>query len=348
MGLICSGDLDENEKQHQLEQLQEVREFCDNEMECRRQQILRQFGEQFNAQHCQKRCDVCFRDEAMVKQDFTDTAVNLIRIVSDLTRKGDTLSKTMLVDVFRGSKRKEVVSRGFQNIPLFGVGKCYNKELVTRIIDQLVKQGGLEWSFVRRDVWSVKYIILGLNATGFKERKLSLVLQVKAAESSAPPKDGPSTGSKPRGTAKNPGAESAPAHNYDPLYIDSSGEEDQMEDIQPSSSLGRPAPVTVLPVAPSDNVLTRCFNELLKMRNEIAVENGFANPDDLVHERSIHHLSLLTVEDPEALRRCMLEFEGHKNMFKLCGKQFLAILHNHHFPRLHMKEALHKHYTYRA
>jgi hypothetical protein len=84
--------------------------------------------------------------------------------------------------------------------------------------------------------------------------------------------------------------------------------------------------------------------------------NRFANPDDLVHETSIHHLSLLTVEgeysvlsrgslltgidwaDSEALRHCMLEFEGHKDMFKLCGRQFLAILHNHHFPKLHIKE----------
>lgn len=160
MGLIHNGDLDDNEKQHQLEQLQEVREFCDNEMECRRQQILRQFGEQFEPQHCQKRCDVCLRDEVVVQQDFTDAAINLLRIVSDLTTDGDTLSKTMLVDVFRGSKRKEVISRGLQNNPLFGAGKCYNKDLVTRIIDQLVKQSGLEWSFVRKDIWSAKYIIV--------------------------------------------------------------------------------------------------------------------------------------------------------------------------------------------
>lgn len=158
--LINSGDIDENEKQHQREQLQEVREFCDNQMECRRQQILRQFGEQFNPQHCRKRCDVCLRDEVMVQQDFSDAAVNLLRIVSGLTRDGDTLSKTMLVDVFRGSQKKEVISRGLQNNPLFGVGKCYNKDLVTRIIDQLVKQEGLEWSYVRKEVWSSKYIIV--------------------------------------------------------------------------------------------------------------------------------------------------------------------------------------------
>lgn len=166
MGLIHTGDLDANEKQHQLEQLQEVREFCDNEMECRRQQILRQFGEQFDSQHCRKRCDVCLKDEAVVQQDFTDAGVDLLRIVSDLTRTGDTLSKTMLVDVFWGSKKKEIMSRGLQNHPLFGVGKCYKKDLVTRIIDQLVKQGGLEWSFVRKDAWSVKYIIVSSRVVG--------------------------------------------------------------------------------------------------------------------------------------------------------------------------------------
>ena len=160
LSLIYSGDLEDSDKKHQVEQLQEVREFCDNEMECRRQQILRHFGERFDRQHCQKRCDVCLRDETVVEQDFTDAATNLLQIVSDLTMNGDTLSKTMLVDVYRGANNKEVKSRGLQNNPLFGAGKCYNKELVTRIIDQLVKQNGLDWSFVRREAWSVKYIIV--------------------------------------------------------------------------------------------------------------------------------------------------------------------------------------------
>lgn len=153
---------------------------------------------------------------------------------------------------------------------------------------------------------------LGLNATGFKEQRLKLVLQVKAAEYSNLPKNGSSTSSKPKGSSKKLEVGSASAHDYDPLYIDSSGEEDPMEDIQSSASVSRPVGATALPVSPSDNVLTRCFHDLLKMRNQvslkvvrsgpflnsyqIATENGFVNPDDLVHERSIHHLSLLTVE----------------------------------------------------
>lgn len=172
MGLIYSGDLNEGEKQHQLEQLQEVREFCDNETECRRQQILRHFGEQFDPQHCRKHCDVCLKGEVTVQQDFTDAANNLLQIVSELTMNGDTLSKTMLVDVYRGANKKEVKSKGLQNNPLFSSGKCYNKDLVTRIIDQLVKLGGLDWSIVRRDAWAVKYIIVS--------RSLLKVLDVKS------------------------------------------------------------------------------------------------------------------------------------------------------------------------
>jgi len=176
MGLIHSGDLNNTEKQHQLEQLQEVREFCDNETECRRQQILRHFGEQFDPQHCRKRCDVCLKDEETVRQDFTDAANNLLQIVSDLTMNGDTLSKTMLVDVYRGANKKEVKSRGFQNNPLFGAGKCYNKDLVTRIIDQLVKEGGLDWSFVRKDTWVVKYIIVSRNWLEVQKSRANTVI----------------------------------------------------------------------------------------------------------------------------------------------------------------------------
>ena len=167
MGLIHSGDLNDGEKQHQLEQLQEVREFCDNEMECRRQQILRHFGEEFDSQHCRKRCDVCLKDETMVEQDFTDAANNLLQIVSTLTINGDTLTKTMLVDVYRGANKKEVKSRGLQSNPLFGTGKCHHKDLVTRIIDRLVGQGGLAWSFVRKDAWVVRYIMVSCELNKF-------------------------------------------------------------------------------------------------------------------------------------------------------------------------------------
>ena len=113
----------------------------------------------------------------MVEQDFTNAANHLLQIVTDLTMNGDTLSKTMLVDVYRGSNRKEVKSRGFQNNPLFGSGKCYHKDFVTRIIDQLVKQRGLEWSFVRMDnSWSVKYIMVSYESTKDFGRQELIVL----------------------------------------------------------------------------------------------------------------------------------------------------------------------------
>lgn len=115
------------------------------------------------------------------------------------------------------------------------------------------------------------------------------------------------------GAAKKPDAcDSAPEQDYDPLYIDSSSEEDQMEDIQQPPPLSRPFSAAASPLTPQNTVLVRCFNELLKKRNEvstrttrlvslpqfcqIAAKNKFANPDNLIHESSIHHLSLLTVE----------------------------------------------------
>ena len=99
----------------------------------------------------------------------------------------------------------------------------------------------------------------------FKTRKLLLTLRVKVTEPRNPTgtKAGSSTSSRPGGTAKKP--KDTSTHDYDPLYVDSSGEEDQMEDIQESSSLGWP--VSTSP----ENILTRCFNELLKSRNEVSL-----------------------------------------------------------------------------
>ena len=43
----------------------------------------------------------------------------------------------------------------------------------------------------------------------------------------------------------------------------------------------------------SDNVLRFFLNLSLR---QIAILNKFANPNDLIHETSVHHLSTLTVE----------------------------------------------------
>lgn len=97
------------------------------------------------------------------------------------------------------------------------------------------------------------------------------MLQIKATkpQSSTLPKNGTSS-SMPRRITKKLKSDSTAPHDYDPLYVDSSGEEDQMEDIQPSSSLNRPADATAVVAPPLDSVLTRCFNELLKARNEVS------------------------------------------------------------------------------
>jgi hypothetical protein len=127
---------------------------------------------------------------------------------------------------------------------------------------------------------------------GFKQRKLSLVLQVKATkpQSSTLPKSGSASTSKPRGSPKKPQTGGAPAHDYDPLYVDSSDEEEQMKDIQPSPSLSRSAGATAVSPTSSGSVLTRCFNELLKARNEVSWTSECAftlpqSPSDRHHEQ---------------------------------------------------------------
>ena len=172
------------------------------------------------------------------------------------------------------------------------VGQIYNRK--SRVAGGLLKLMVLQ---------------LGSNATGFKQRKLSLVLWMKATEkrNDTLPKNGPPNSLSAKRTISGPIAGDTSAYDYDPLYVNSSGEGEQMEDIQSSSPLSGP-----LPSASPDDVLTSCFKDLLRARdevrvamialvpilsfNQIAAKHKFANADDLIHQRSVHHLSLLTVE----------------------------------------------------
>ena len=103
--------------------------------------------------------------------------------------------------------------------------------------------------------------------------KFSLTLRLRATDSPNLPKECAPTGSKSKGVPKKAVTGATPAHTYDTLYVDSSGGEDEMEDVQPSSSFNRPVGGDVMvTVAPSNDVLARCFNELLKARNEVILK----------------------------------------------------------------------------
>lgn len=73
------------EKQRQLEMLDQMQFFCINTGVCRRVQILKYFGEDFDEAQCNKMCDHCRlgKKVKLREQDFTEWAEAIIRTLSE-------------------------------------------------------------------------------------------------------------------------------------------------------------------------------------------------------------------------------------------------------------------------
>ncbi len=76
--MIEDGSNNANQEQQQLDNLNRVVSYCYNTYDCRRQQMIRYFHEEFSQKHCHETCDNCRRDTGELEEnDFTEGAPDL-------------------------------------------------------------------------------------------------------------------------------------------------------------------------------------------------------------------------------------------------------------------------------
>jgi superfamily II DNA helicase RecQ len=92
--------------------------YCENNVECRRVQLLDHFGEKFDRADCQTGCDNCANPAAASSRDVTAEAQAIARIAQHIISHNAQCRHNVLSEVFRGSKGKagsiysESVARG--------------------------------------------------------------------------------------------------------------------------------------------------------------------------------------------------------------------------------------------
>ncbi|KAF0456300.1 ATP-dependent DNA helicase hus2/rqh1 [Gigaspora margarita] len=104
--LIVHGEGKYEQKKQQRANLREMLKYCENHIDCRRQQIMAYFGEQFDKSQCQFTCDNC--KNALTQQrstyDAQKDAKNIVTLVQYNRHKDVTL--TQYVNIMRGSSSK--------------------------------------------------------------------------------------------------------------------------------------------------------------------------------------------------------------------------------------------------
>lgn len=128
-------------KQVQLQKLNRMYEFS-QATNCRTNFILNYFGE-IREKAC-GHCDNCKNPP----RGFDGTIITQ-KALSALKRTNEKIGAGMLVDILRGSMRRDILDYGFHEIKTFGVGKDMSKPDWIEYITQMINQGFIEIDYTK-------------------------------------------------------------------------------------------------------------------------------------------------------------------------------------------------------
>ncbi len=176
--MVLRDILTQNESAQQelkLAKLERMKQYAEA-MTCRRKLLLTYFSEQSEV-NCNN-CDVCKNPP-----EYFDGTVITQKALSAVVRLKQSVSSSLLIDVLRGSGRKEIMQRGFQNIKTYGAGR----DLPTRdwqfYLMQIINRGLLEIAY---DEHNALKLTTASKAVLFDGAKIELVkMQVANARQAA-------------------------------------------------------------------------------------------------------------------------------------------------------------------
>jgi ATP-dependent DNA helicase RecQ len=137
--MIEEGEASEAQKALKTSKLERMYQFAEAPV-CRRVTVLNYFGESYEGQ-CGN-CDVCHNPPQVF-----DGATTAQKALSAILRCGEKVGMQMLVDVLRGSGRREILEQGFHTIKTYGAGKEYSFDDWMFLVSQMLHHGLIEMAY---------------------------------------------------------------------------------------------------------------------------------------------------------------------------------------------------------
>ena len=130
-----------------LNKLQQMIRFLEDDVSCRRVTMLGMLGESFDARQCKKGCDNCKRRdvERVVEEDIAAVALCLLDILDQLQSNHAWASDAKpgtLLEIYRGSKTKHMKEKGYSAVRGYGACKQskYGSVEQSRILHELINR----------------------------------------------------------------------------------------------------------------------------------------------------------------------------------------------------------------
>ncbi|CAH1247585.1 BLM [Branchiostoma lanceolatum] len=188
----------ESRKVH-MDNLLRMVQYCENESDCRRAQLLHYFGEtDFNSENCtsdpRTTCDNCKAEGAFEMKDVTTEAKMVVEFVRSIggnsgggngngRRRWGVQGYTLLhvTDVFKGSSNKKIMETDHHKYPLYNYGAAFSRHDAERLLRKLVTEGVLaeDLHVVPRVEQVVAYVRLGLKADAVVSGRMKVHLAIR-------------------------------------------------------------------------------------------------------------------------------------------------------------------------
>ena len=191
----------EQERVH-LENLYRMVQYCENQADCRRVQVLAYFAEQFDAAECRDGitpCDNCRSHVPFHTEDVTGLVRVIVQSIQSIRR--DQFTLVQILDALKGSNSARIKSSELGSLPLYNSSGKLGKHDLERLLHTLVMTGILSESLhIGSHDNVVCYVKPGPKAGDVisgRSGKITLRIRGKAKSSSA------ATDSKPAQTQED-------------------------------------------------------------------------------------------------------------------------------------------------
>ncbi|KAH8815331.1 hypothetical protein F5884DRAFT_771968 [Xylogone sp. PMI_703] len=177
-----------SQKARQREMLNRMIQYCWNQIDCRRVEILGYFNERFTKEQCNHTCDNCASDSVRVAVDYTNYARAGIDVVKEVQSENVTMLHCVKI-LLGKTDEKKIRDLGHDQLSGYGAAKDLNRGQVERIFHRLVAENALTEDNLMEGRFPTKYIKLGSNYRDFLSGRRPLRLHELVSASPAPKKN---------------------------------------------------------------------------------------------------------------------------------------------------------------
>jgi ATP-dependent DNA helicase RecQ len=183
--MISNSEQSEEQKELLNAKLNRMKQYAEADI-CRRRILLSYFNEAVD-QDCGN-CDVCRNPRSRF-----DATVIAQKALSGIARTKEKVAMGMLIDILRGSRNKNILQFGYDQLPTFGVGRDLRVEEWAEYISQLLNSGVMDIAYDEAHSFKLNP---ASNQVLYGKRKVELVkfiplLERKAKEEAQLPKEKP-------------------------------------------------------------------------------------------------------------------------------------------------------------